>query len=90
MQCVVLFIPVTSEERKLKYEITLVGSTPVKELINNVAKHMKFEPNSFQLRLQSLHAPDKVLFKLMTKATLIFLINFGIIRICSAIIGFQK
>uniref|UniRef100_A0A023F0P2 Ubiquitin carboxyl-terminal hydrolase 47 n=3 Tax=Triatoma infestans TaxID=30076 RepID=A0A023F0P2_TRIIF len=60
VQCVVLFIPVTSEERKQKYEITLVGSTPVKELINSVAKHMKFEPNSFQLRLQSLYAPDKI------------------------------
>ncbi|KAL1130878.1 hypothetical protein AAG570_012119 [Ranatra chinensis] len=59
VQCIVRDIVLSSDQIRM-YEVTLPASTPVHELINCVATNMNYEPNSFQLTLQS-RGPEKTL-----------------------------
>lgn len=58
----------------VKFEVTLPASTSVHELITQVAEKMNYEPNSFQLTMQTSEAGTKTL----TEKTLGSLENAGL------------
>ena len=47
---------------KEKFEVTLPASTSVHELISQVAQKMNYDPQSFQLTMQSRDAGTRVCF----------------------------